>query len=159
VGRTRGSGEGLAVDVGVGVAGAVAVGVDVGAGVAVNVAVAVAVAVAVGVGVVVGVTVAVGVGLGAPDSAQYLPPVFSVMLGWSASCGRAVGVETASPPHTIISLPAHTAVCPNRAVGALVVLVAVQLLLLGLYLPPVPKSKLGPNPPQMIISLAVQTAV
>ena len=112
---------------------------------------------AVGVGVVVGD--AVGVGVGEANCAQYLPPVFSVMLGWSASCGRAVGVVTASPPHTIISLPAHTAVCPNRAVGASVVLIAVQLLLLGLYLPPLPKSKLGPNPPQIIISLAVQTAV
>jgi hypothetical protein len=36
----------------------------------------------------------------------------------------------ASPPQTIISLPVHTAVPP--AAGALVVLVAIQLLLLGL---------------------------
>ena len=41
------------------------------------------------------------------------------------------------PPQTIISLPVHTAVCIARAVGALVVLVAVQLSVLGLYLPPV----------------------
>jgi len=41
------------------------------------------------------------------------------------------------PPQTIISLPVHTAVCPARAEGALVVLVAVHLFVLGLYLPPV----------------------
>jgi hypothetical protein len=40
-------------------------------------------------------------------------------------------------------------------VGALVVLVAVQLSVLGLYRPPVFK----PVPPQTIISLPVQTAV
>ena len=45
------------------------------------------------------------------------------------------------PPQTIISLPVHTAVCPPRAVGALVVLVAVQLSVLGLYLPPVFKCR------------------
>ena len=44
------------------------------------------------------------------------------------------------PPQTIISLPVHTAVCEFRAAGALVVLVAVQLSVLGLYLPPVLKS-------------------
>ena len=43
------------------------------------------------------------------------------------------------PPQTIISLPVQTAVCSSRAVGALVVLVAVQLSVLGLYLPPVLK--------------------
>ena len=43
------------------------------------------------------------------------------------------------PPQTIISLPVHTAVGPSRAEGALVVLVAVQLSVLGLYLPPVLK--------------------
>jgi len=43
-------------------------------------------------------------------------------------------------------------------VGALVVLVAVQLSVLGLYLPPVFKK--GPLvPPQRIISLPIQTAV
>ena len=44
-----------------------------------------------------------------------------------------------NPPQTIISLPVHAAVCSFRAVGALVVLVAVQLSVLGLYLPPVLK--------------------
>ena len=43
--------------------------------------------------------------------------------------------------------------------GALVVLVAVQLSVLGLYLPPVFKSPLVLFPPQTIISLPVQTAV
>ena len=40
-------------------------------------------------------------------------------------------------------------------------LVAVQLSVLGLYLPPVLKKKLivSPDPPQTIISLPVQTAV
>jgi hypothetical protein len=41
----------------------------------------------------------------------------------------------------------------------LVVLVAVQLLLTGLYLPPVSKLVLPSLPPQTIISLSVQTAV
>jgi hypothetical protein len=40
-----------------------------------------------------------------------------------------------------------------------VVLVAVQLSVLGLYLLPVFKKPLLPNPPQTIISLPVQTAV
>jgi hypothetical protein len=39
------------------------------------------------------------------------------------------------------------------------VLVAVQLSVLGLYLPPVFKSLLPSYPPQTIISLSVQTAV
>jgi hypothetical protein len=53
----------------------------------------------------------------------YLPPVFRELV-------------PLFPPHTIISLPVHTAV-ERRAVGALLVLVAVQLSVLGLYLPPV----------------------
>ncbi len=44
---------------------------------------------------------------------------------------------SAFPPQTIISLPIHTAVCPSRPAGAPVVLMAVQLSVLGLYLPPV----------------------
>ena len=112
----------------------------------------------VGVGDDVGVALAVGVGVALGAAAQYLPPVLEMSLGWSASCGRAVGVETASPPQTIISLPVHAAVCAHRAVGASLVVVAVQLSVLGLYLPPVPKRKNGSNPPQTIISLLVQTA-
>ena len=76
----------------------------------------------------------------------YLPPVFKI--NW-LSC----------PPHTIISLPVHTAVCKYRAEGALVVLVAVQLSVLGLYRPPVFKGLLLALPPQTIISLPVHTAV
>jgi hypothetical protein len=45
-------------------------------------------------------------------------------------------------------------------VGAPVVLVAVQLSVLGLYLPPVLSKTLpAPTPPQTIISLPVQTPV
>jgi hypothetical protein len=44
-------------------------------------------------------------------------------------------------------------------VGALVVLVVVQLSVLGLYLPPVLKGVKPLIPPQTIISLPVQTAV
>ena len=70
----------------------------------------------------------------------YLPPVFN--KNW-LSC----------PPHTIISLPVHTAVCKYRAEAR--PLVAVQLSVLGLYLPPV----LPAPAPQTIISLPVHTAV
>jgi hypothetical protein len=59
----------------------------------------------------------------------------------------------------IISLPVQTAVGRNRPEGALAVLVAVQLSVLGLYLPPVFIMMMLPNPPQTIISLPVQTAV
>ena len=62
----------------------------------------------------------------------YLPPVFSISRPTSVS-----------PPQTIISVPVQTAVAPSRAEGALVVLVAVQLSVLGLYLPPVLKGVPG----------------
>ena len=123
---------------GVGVGLAVAVGVAVGVAVVVAVAVAVLVAVADGDGEAVGV----GVGLGA--AAQYLPPVFKTFM-------------RSSPPQTIISLKVQTAVSKSRAEGALVVLVAVQLSVPGLYLPPV--LKVPGVPPQTIISLSVHTAV
>ncbi len=54
----------------------------------------------------------------------YLPPVLK-KLG------------PPNPPQMIISLPLHTAVCPIRGSGALVMLVIVQLFVLGLYLAPV----------------------
>ena len=78
---------------------------------------------------------------------SYLPPVFK--KNWLSL-----------PPHTIISLPVQTAVCKNRAEGTSgkMVLVAVQLSVLGLYLPPVFDS-LPTNPPHTIISLPLQTAV
>jgi hypothetical protein len=57
-------------------------------------------------------------------------------------------------------LPLQIAVCPYRLAGALVVLVAVQLSVLGLYLPPVFKGVPPPaSPPHTIISLPVQTPV
>jgi disulfide bond formation protein DsbB len=80
----------------------------------------------------------------------YRPPVLK-MMG-----------PLAPPPQTIISPPlsVQTAVCWARPSGALVVLVAVQLFVMGLYLPPVFKAtKLLSSPPQTIISLPVQTAV
>jgi hypothetical protein len=58
----------------------------------------------------------------------------------------------------IIWLPVHTAVCSIRSEGAPVVLVAVQLSVPGSYLPPV-FIETPFLPPQMIISLLVQTAV
>src|SRR6476646_5428334 len=64
-----------------------------------------------------------------------------------------------NPPQTIISAPVHTAVWKFRASGALVVLVAVQVSVLGLYLPPVFNPPLLPTPPHTIISLPVHTAV
>src|SRR5262245_52576245 len=67
------------------------------------------------------------------------------------------------PPQTTISLAVQTAVCLTRAAGALVRLVAIQLVIPGLYLPPVLVGtqipKLVVQPPQTIISLPVQTAV
>src|SRR4030095_11409988 len=75
-------------------------------------------------------------------AAQYLPPVFRPL-----------------PPQTIISLPVQIAVKNARPDGALVVLVAVQLLALGLYLPPVFKTLDPSEPPQTIISLSVHIAV
>ena len=101
------------------------VGVGLGFEVGVGVKVAVAVGVAVGVAVAVAVAVGVGVGVGPPPAAQYLPPVLDMpILG-------------PLPPQTIISPPVHTTVCNSRPSGALVVLVAVQLSVAGLYLPPV----------------------
>jgi hypothetical protein len=78
----------------------------------------------------------------------YLAPVLKT--------GHSLGIPK-MPPQIIISLPVHTAVCCSRAEGALPVLVAVQLSVLGLYLPPVFKSlPLISPPPQTIISLPVQ---
>src|SRR5436190_13698508 len=87
---------------------------------------------------VIGAGVGVGVGVGLGVAAQYLPPM----------------LESSRPAQTIISLPllVHTAVCILRAVGALVVLVAVQLLVLGSYLPPLFRNMETPSPPQTIIS-------
>src|SRR5579884_1335479 len=92
--------------------------------------------------------------LGTPVAVQlsalglYLPPVFKLQLR-----------PHPIPPHTITSVPVQTAVCSTRAVGALAVLVAVQLSSAGLYLPPVLKKSVLSPPPQTIISLPVHTAV
>jgi hypothetical protein len=59
----------------------------------------------------------------------------------------------------IISLAVQTAVCWSRGTGAKVVLVAVQLSVLGSYLPPVFKAPDLFSPPQTIISLPLHTAV
>ena len=79
----------------------------------------------------------------------YLPPVLKKFAV------PAEVVET--PPHTTISVPVQTAVNWARADGALLALTGVQVLVLGLYLPPVFRW-LPLFPPQTIISLPVQTA-
>ena len=66
-----------------------------------------------------------------------------------------------APPQMIISVPVQIPLWANRAVGALVVVVAVQLSVVGLYLPPVfngaDPEPLSLVPPHTIISLPVQT--
>jgi hypothetical protein len=104
--RGHGRGAGVGRDLGVGAT------LGVVAGVAVGVAVAVAAAVAVGVGE------GVGVGVGPDTGAQYLPPLLKMLP------------RPLVPPQTIISLSVQTAGA-DRAEGALVVLVAVQLSVLG----------------------------
>src|ERR1700756_788146 len=63
------------------------------------------------------------------------------------------------PPQTIIFVPDHTAVWTVLSVGELAVSVAVQVSVLGLYLPPVLNTFEIFPPPQTIISLPVHTAV
>ena len=85
-----------------------------------------------------------------------------VLVGCPTICRRIVSassVQTACcpsyPPQTIISLPVHNCCVISSALGALVVLVGVQLSVLGLYLPPVFKYIEAPSyPPQTIISTA-----
>ena len=78
----------------------------------------------------------------------YLPPVFKY---WALS--------TSYPPQMTISIPVQTAACLDRLVGALSVLVAVQLFVIGLYLPPVLNSVGSLVPPHTTISLPVHIAV
>ena len=80
----------------------------------------------------------------------YLPPVFKK---------APLPPLLLYPPQTIISLPVHTAVWKYRALGALVLLVTIQVSVAGLYLPPLFKSALPALPPHTIISLPVQIAV
>src|ERR1039458_9476540 len=63
-----------------------------------------------------------------------------------------------TPPQTIILEPVQTAVWYSRSNGALVVVVAVQVLATGSYWPP-SFSGAPLNPPQTIIFEPVQTAV
>ena len=64
------------------------------------------------------------------------------------------------PPHTIMRLPVHTAVCWERAPGALVWETGVHVSLEGLYRAPVSTGTPEPwAPPQTIISEPVQTAL
>src|SRR5438105_14733313 len=83
---------------------------------------------------------------------SYSPPVFN---SWKP-------LSSKYPPQTIISLPVHTAVCSERAEGALAVLVAIQLFAAGRYRPPVFKQirLLGMSmySPPTIISLPPHTA-
>jgi hypothetical protein len=72
---------------------------------------------------------------------SYLPPVF---------VGQLLNAHPPLPPQTIISLPVHTAVEKSGLPIALMVLMAVQVSVPGLYLPP--------NAPQTIISKPVHTA-
>ena len=67
--------------------------------------------------------------------------------------------EILSPAQTIISVPVHTAVSSDRAAAAPVVLVAVNLSVVELYLPPLLTKLLPLKPPQTIISEPVDTAV
>ena len=62
---------------------------------------------------------------GGDDSYNKLPPVFVTVDG------------VVRPPHTIISIPVHMAVCSFRSVGASVRGVGVHVSVDGLYLAPV----------------------
>jgi hypothetical protein len=62
-------------------------------------------------------------------------PTIRVGIVSAAAVQAAIMIST----QTIISLPVQTAVWPDLPVGALVKLVAIQLSVLGLYLPPVLK--------------------
>ena len=64
--------------------------------------------------------------------------------------------QSAMPVALALRCPAAIVVDHQRA---LTLLVAVQLSVLGLYLPPVFKRPAVPKPPQTIISLPVHTAV
>jgi hypothetical protein len=100
-----------------------------------------------GVGLAVVIVVRVCVGPDETDCAQDLSPLVKSFE------------KKAIPPHTIISLPLQIAVWRPVAAGTFVRVVAVQVLVLALYLPPVLTAPLSLYPPQTIIWLPVQTAV
>jgi hypothetical protein len=113
-----------------------------------------------GVGVLRGpqLQVALGLAVGVPDAVTV---AVAVAVAVGVAVGVGVGEGSPLPPQMIISLSVQTAVCPARASGTLIAPVFVQLFVLGLYLPPLAVYEGDPNklPPQMIISLSVQTAV
>jgi len=69
-------------------------------------------------------------------------------------------VDAHNSPQTIISLPVHTAVCPQRADGAPATGSGRHVSVVGLYLAPVlTKNELLSIPPHTIISVPVHTAL
>src|SRR5262249_34217362 len=68
----------------------------------------------------------VDVGFHVSETGSYLPPVSVTPLA-------------VVPPHTIISDPVQTAVCPERPAGTPVTDVGCQVSLTGSYRPPAPK--------------------
>ena len=63
-----------------------------------------------------------------------------------------------APPQMTISLPVQTTAAVPRAAGAFTVLTLVQVLVAGLYLPPLVWIPVLFCPPQIIISVPVHTA-
>lgn len=85
---------------------------------------------------------------------------YPTVCAWAVSAAGVQVVGQISPPHTIISLPLHTVLCDSLALGAPMVVVAVQVSVPGLYLPPVLRTlELLSSPPQIIISFPLHTAV
>ena len=81
------------------------------------------------------------------NAGEYIFPVFNGILAYSL------------PPHITISEPVHMEVCPVLGVGPEPEKTGVQLLPSGLYLPPSLEYPVPVNPPHMIISEPVQTAL
>lgn len=82
------------------------------------------------------------------EDGLYLPPVLKGMN------------EAFSPPHMIISVPLHIAVCENRAAGQFVpVDIALQVFDDNVYRPPLLKALLPLYPPHIAIWVPVHTAV
>ena len=75
----------------------------------------------------------------------------------SRRCSKLAAAPKSAPDDHFAAGPHCRVKVSDR--GALVVLVAVQLSVLGLYLPPVLKLTKPSVPPQTIISLPVHTAV
>src|SRR5262245_41254565 len=89
---------------------------------------------------------------------SYRPPVL-VHIGRAGHGGGPGGLT--DPPQTIISVPVQTALCSIRPGAALIVAMEDHVSLTGSYRLPVPRKHPVPfpHPPQMIISVPVQTAV